>query len=106
MVGDAFGGPGAVEEVREANVEVGWGSRAGPEDPLPQGLPTAVLAGSCFPCEVALEAEGRAGLSCPVGFCSEAGLASLLAQQGEELKGRGRKEEKGRREFQERESKG
>lgn len=94
MVGDAFGRPGVVEEVRAAEAGVGWGGRAGLEDALPQGLPPAVPAGSCFPCEVALEAERRAGLPCPVGFCSEAGLASLLAQQEEELKGREGGEEK------------
>ena len=46
MVGDAFGGPGAVEEGREAEAGVRGGSRAGPEDPLHKALPTAVLAGS------------------------------------------------------------
>lgn len=99
MVGDAFGRLGVVEEVRVAEAGVGWGGRAGLEHPLPQGLPPAVLAGSCFPWEVALEAERRAGLPCPVGLCSEAGLASLLAQQEEELKGReGGEEKKFRRE--------
>lgn len=76
-----------MQEDLEAEAEVEGGSRAGPEDPLPRGLPTAVLAGSCFPCAAALVAVGRAGLleaaSCPVGFCSEAGPTSLLAQQGE-----------------------
>lgn len=91
MVGDGFGRPGVVED-RVVEAGVGVGSRAGPEDPLHKGLPTAVLARSCFPCEVALEALGQAGLSGaasrPVGLCSEAGLASLLAHQGVEFKGR------------------
>lgn len=87
-----------MEEDREAEAEVEGGSRAGPEDPLPKGLPTAVLAGSCFPCEATPAAVGRAGLleaaPCPAGFCSEAGPTSLLAQQ-EELKGRKEIQERG-----------
>lgn len=55
MVGDGFGRPGVVEEDREVEAGAGGGSRAGPED---KGLPAAVLARSCFPCEVALEALG------------------------------------------------
>lgn len=89
MIGDGFGRPGVVEEDREVEAGAGGGSRAGPED---KGLPAAVLARSCFPCEVALEALGRAGLSGaasrPVGLCSEAGLASLLAHRGAEFEGR------------------
>lgn len=88
MAGDGFGGPAAAEEDREAEAGVGGGSRAGPEAPLHKRPLTAALAGSCLPCEVALEAVGRAGLSeaasCPVGICSAAGLA----QQREELRER------------------
>lgn len=58
MVGDGFGRPGVVEEDQEVEAGVGGGSRAGLEDPLHKGLPTAALARSCFPCEVALEALG------------------------------------------------
>lgn len=92
MVGDVFGGPGAVEEGREAEAGVRGGDRrAAPEDPLRKGLPTAVLAGSCFPCEVALErAELLGAASLPAGLCSEAGLASLLTQQGGREAGEGK----------------
>lgn len=87
MVGDAFGGPGAEEEGREAEAGVRGGStRAGPEDLLRKGPPTAVLAGHRFPWEAAFEAVGRAELwgaaSFPVGLWSEAGRASLPTQQG------------------------
>lgn len=92
MVGDAFGGPGAVEEGREVGAGVRGGDRrAGPEDPLHKGLPIAVLAGSCFPCKVALErAEVSGAASFLAGLCSEAGLASLLSQQGGREAGEGK----------------
>lgn len=92
MVGDAFRGPGVVDEGREAEAGVRGGDRrAGPEDPLREGLPTAGLAGSRFPCEVALErAELSGAASSPAGLCSEAGLASLLTQQGGRKRGEGK----------------
>lgn len=76
-----------MEEGRGTEAGVGGGRRAGPEDPLHKGVPAAEPPGSCFPCEVVLEAAGRAGLFRAASFCSEAGLASrllllLLGQQG------------------------
>lgn len=100
MVGDAFWGPGAEPEAREAKAGAGGGRSAGPEDPLREGKATpggAGLAAGCFPCGPAPAAAGRPGLlgaaSFPVGICSEAGLASLLGQQGGEQE-RGRKGKK------------
>lgn len=58
MVADGFGRPVVMEEDREIEAGVGGSSRAGPEDPLHKGLPTAVLARTCFPCEMSLEALG------------------------------------------------
>lgn len=90
MVDDAFRGPGTAEG-REAEAGGRGGDRrAGPE-PC-KGLPTAiVLAGSHFPCEVALNRVDLSGAaSSPAGLCSEAGPASLLTQWGRREVGEGK----------------
>ena len=73
---------------------LGGGRRAGPEDPLPEGVPASALAGSGFPGEAV---AGAASFSVAVAATSEAGRASLQRQQrrGEGKKG---EEERLRRE--------
>lgn len=75
-----------MEEGREAGVGLGGGRRAGPEDPLSEGVPAAALAGSGFPGEAAARAA-----SVPVAVAtSEAGWASLLRQR-QQRRGQGKK---------------
>ena len=74
---------------------LGGGRRAGPEDPLPEGVPASALACSGFPGEAA---AGAASFPVAVTATSEAGRASLLRQQQRRGEGKKGEEERLRRE--------
>lgn len=80
--GDTF----SALEGRGAKPGLGGGRRAGrlasdPEAPPDTGVPAAVPAGGCLPCEVAGSVELSASASFPGELCLETELALLLAQK-------------------------